>query len=229
MPLELLKHDQQYSYKYRNHLYALTNGPLVYLATFKCASTFFNRNLRNWQWSEIPFTEINWADQRVFSHIMDPWERRHKGIAEYLNMSECIDLWYENERFRNMLRSVPTLDEHSASYMDTYGNYAWMIDWIPLQPNHDDTVNLTERLLYTYGTRLFKWDYDLSHIGDDRKRQLSEDIKRHWDVARQHTQFSDVYFERDRILYSSVMRDFNPAADTWERTSWLNKQTTRQY
>jgi hypothetical protein len=77
--------------------------------------------------------------------MLDPLERRHKGIAEYLTMTNTVDLWYSDPNFRALINDVPVLDEHSMSYHDTYGNYAWLIDWIPLNNTHLQSISASDR------------------------------------------------------------------------------------
>ena len=215
--------EKKFDYRYRHYVRACSCGPLVYLATLKCASTFFYYNLvRNYKWDEISFANINWASQRVFSHIMEPFDRRHKGVAEYLCMTNTNDLWYSNPNFQRMINGAVMLDEHSMSYADYYGHYVWMIDWIPLNSDHATVLEFTKRLMSSYGIKLLdKWDMNLVHQGTKEKKQLALDLKQSWENNSELGHSVKVYLERDLNLYHNVVKNFNTFGDTWNQISWF--------
>jgi hypothetical protein len=212
-----------FGHRWRNRVRVCSSGSLVYLATLKCASTFFYTNLvDNFKWEEIKFSDIDWANQRVFSHLLDPVERRHKAIAEYLFMTNTQDLWYSSPNFRQMISGVASLDEHSMSYFETYGNYAWMIDWIPLNTEHSNVIQFTNKLLNSYGQVLLdKWDLELAHVSTPEKINLAKEIRAQWQSQEHHADNINVYFERDSTLYRQVIKNFNQFGDRWGDISWL--------
>ena len=152
-----------------NAIQALTCGPLTYVRTLKCASTFFWETFKKIGWWEIKFNDIEWKNQRVFSHILDPDQRRHKGVAEYIDMNDAYDLFYHNETFRKFVAHTPALDQHSVSYHDQYGNYCNQIDWIPLTGrSYEQSVAKTDQLLRYYGIKIFNnWNWDRAHPSTD--------------------------------------------------------------
>jgi hypothetical protein len=201
---------------------ACTCGNLVYLSTLKCGHSFFSTNLReNYKWAPIEFSNINWASQHVFSHMLSPLERRHKGIAEYLLMTNTADLWYTNPKFRAFINDTPVLDEHSMSYHDTYGNYAWMIDWIPLNNTHQHSIEMTNMLLSTHGIKLTKWDMNLTHNSTADKKKLTKDLEVGWNQQTNHSLYTQMYLERDTILYQQVIEKFDSFGEIWSQVSWL--------
>jgi hypothetical protein len=202
---------------------AYSCGNLIYLGTLKCAHSFFARNLQqNFKWDPIEFSKIRWGEQRVFSHMLEPYARRHKGIAEYLKMTNTHQLYYNNLNFKMLIDESPVLDSHSMSYHDTYGNYAWLIDWIPLSKDYDQNIELTNRLLLSNGIKLVdKWDYTLINRGSVDKKQLVEDLKIGWENRREKSLYSQLYLERDKVLYQKVISKFNLTGDNWNETSWL--------
>jgi hypothetical protein len=207
----------------------LTCGNLVYVRTLKCASTFFWDSFKNLGWWEIEFDSIDWKNQQVFSHMMDPDHRRHKGVAEYINMYDAYDLFYHNETFRKFIAHVPSLDQHSISYHDQYGNYCNLIDWIPLSGrSHDftwwlspeESVAKTDLLLRHYGVKVFdRWAWDRKNGSSDRQKKLEKDLEELWCKDQPHQ--GDWYLERDRLLYNRVISKFNYNGATWPETSWL--------
>ena len=199
----------------------LTCGPLTYVRTLKCASTFFWETFKKIGWSEIRFNEIDWKNQHVFSHMMDPDQRRHKGVAEYIDMNNAYDLFYHNETFRKFVAHVPSLDQHSVSYYDQYGNYCNQIDWIPLSGHsNEESVSKTDQLLQYHGIRLFNnWNWQRVHMSTDRQKKLQKDLEDLW--SENQPFWSNWYLERDRLLHRRVVEKFNYEAATWVESSWL--------
>jgi hypothetical protein len=200
----------------------LTCGQLVYVRTLKCASTFFWESFRELGWREIQFSEIDWKIQHVFSHMLDPDQRRHKGVAEYIDMNDAYDLFYQNQTFRKFVAHTPSLDQHSTSYHDQYGNYCNQIDWIPLSGrSHKESVAKTELLLQHHGIKVFdNWAWNQEHPSTDRKKKLQKDLQDLW--CNNQPVWTSWYLERDWLLYHRVMAKFNYDGETWHETSWLS-------
>lgn len=209
--------------RWADHLKACTCGNLVYLRVLKCASSFFYNNLtENYKWESIPISSIDWAHQHVFGHIMDPVERRHKGVLEHLLTTGCLDLLESNRFFRDMIAHIPRLDEHSVSIHEMFGESAWLVDWIPISQNHAETVQQTEKLLRTTGMKRFdRWDYGHARPADQRMLAAAELLRRLWAAGNHHPQSTIAYLYRDQRLYNAVISNFNSFGDTWPDTSWL--------
>lgn len=199
----------------------VTSGDLVYVRTLKCASTFFWETFKKLGWWEIKFDEIDWKNQHVFSHMLDPDQRRHKGVAEYIDMNDAYDLFYHNETFKKFIAHTPSLDQHSTSYYDQYGNYCNQIDWIPLSGrSHAEVVAKTDLLLQHHGIKVFnRWDWGRIHPSSDRQKKLQKDLEDLW--CKDQPFWTSWYLERDRLLYHRVMAKFNHDGATWPETSWL--------
>jgi hypothetical protein len=210
----------------KNYIQACTNGPLTYLRTLKNASSFFyNSFTGSLRWWPISWAEIQWHETHVFSHIQDPVERRHKGILEYLLITNCEDLLLDT-KFQRLIKHVPCMDEHTVSLFEMYGSWCHSIDWIPLYPDHAMTTALTEKLLKVYGQRLFPWDHAEARPASDKMRELCQLLRDIWIDADQgylpgHTK---AYLSRDLDLYDKVMSKFNPHGDQWSSCSWLRQE-----
>lgn len=219
---------QGFGYRFRHYIMACSCGPLVYVRSLKTASTFFYNNLiQRYGWEEINFNDIDWDRQRVFSHIIDPIERRHKAVAEYLSMTHNVELFYSTPSFRQMLTTLPLLDVHSTSLHEYFGSRTRNIDWIPLTEDRHNNIRVTERIMNEYaGTRQHKWDMGHEHAGTPEKRQLARDLKSDWDTAYAKNEVPEVsilYLDRDINLYRNVTHYFNPQGANWEQTSWLDR------
>lgn len=217
-PFDTLRPDQ------KDAITCCSNGPLVYVRNLKCASTFFGSSfLSKWRWEPIKWSEINWSTQHVFSHMLDPIERRIKGIAEYIDTYKVNDLFNTNQQFQQFVVNAVALDEHTLSYHDTFGNLVYHIDWIPLSGyTHEQTIAFTERLLRHYGIRtLHHWDYTSVHRTHPEKKSIEDLVRQlHSD---QKTWPSSIHWhlDKDVILFNHIKEKFNPAVDTWNETSWL--------
>jgi len=199
----------------------LTCGPLVYVRTLKCASTFFWTSFKKLGWWEIDFEKIDWKHQHVFSHIMEPVQRRHKEVAEYINMHNAYDSFYQNEIFKKYIAHVHSLDQHSVSYHDQYGDYCNLIDWIPLsERSHEESVAKTDLLLRHHSIKVFdRWAWDQVNSSSGPQKKLEKSIQELWN--KDQPNWVNWYLQRDRELYQRVISKFNYNAATWPETSWL--------
>lgn len=221
---------KQLGYLWRKNISCLTCGHLVYVRNLKCASTFFWHNfLSTFGWQEIEWAHIDWQTQRVFGHVLDPLQRRIKGMAEYIHMSGLTEEFKKNQKFRQFIINIPVLDQHSASYFDWFGTAAWHIDWIPIDPDHSKTVKYTDTLLEHYRIyTLDRWDYAWSHPGEPDKKHIEQLL-----IAEEKNQTCPEHlgwhFHNDLELWNRVTQKFNPDGKSWPNMSWLDQPTTVPY
>jgi hypothetical protein len=199
-----------------------TCGPLVYLRTLKCASSFFWTSFCQLKWSVIRFDQIDWKNQRVFSHILDPDVRRHKAIAQVIHANNAYDLFYNDQEFQRSIEHLALLDRHSLSLFDLYGDRCEEIDWIPITGrDHQQVVDKTSKFLFeTSNIRVFnRWAWDHEHVGVSQKKKLEQDLAKLWAVNRPES--ADQYLQQDRHLHHRVITQFDYEAAAWADSSWL--------
>jgi hypothetical protein len=201
---------------------ALSCGPMVYVRNLKCGSTFFyNSFLQNFNWCPVPWESIDWQNQHVFGHMINPLERRHKSVAEFLIMNKLQDIIFESVGLQNFFQHAPLFDEHTSSYFDTFGNRCYHIDWIPISgKTNAETVNLTEKLMYKYGMRKFDWDYSNTHSSSPEKKELENKLVRLYN-EKPAPEWAQRYLDRDNRLWYTVLDKFNALGEHWDNCSWL--------
>ncbi|CAB4137751.1 hypothetical protein UFOVP328_72 [uncultured Caudovirales phage] len=218
LPFDLDQREQ------RDSIQCYTNGFLVYVRNLKCASTFFGSSFEKcWRWEPILWRDIDWGTQHVFGHMLDPLERRFKGLAEYINMHDLGALFEKDKKFQNFVKNAVTLDEHTSSYHDTFGNFVYHIDWIPISDySHEQVIDFTERLLRQYGIRTLKnWAYDNVHRTHPEKKAVEQQLKKLCEEQGTWPQTVSWYLERDVALYRHISNKFNAEGETWAETTWL--------
>jgi hypothetical protein len=214
-----LDHPQQ-----KDAIQCLTNGFMVYVRNLKCASTFFGSSFeKSWRWEPVSWSNINWETQHVFGHMLDPLERRFKGLAEYINMHGLSASFHTDARFQTFVKNAVVLDEHTSSYHDTFGNLVYHIDWIPISDyTHEQVIEFTERLMRQYGFRTLKnWDYDNVHRTHPEKKAVERQLRQLCEDQKTWPQTVSWYIERDIALYRHINSRFDSKAKTWAETSWL--------
>jgi hypothetical protein len=206
-----------------------TCDTITYIRNYKCASSFFYKNLVDrYKWREIPYNEINWAG-KVFSHIREPLDRRHRGLTHWLLYTFGTGL--DDPKIEKIIKNISFIEQHSASYWDTFGDDCYKIDWIPIDKfNNNKVIELTCKLLADNGQHILRGldeSYDNKSSDDERKLYLKikEQFEAAWkepfDEYPNYTIYR--YFLKDIELYNSVIKNFNPTALTWAGTSWLRK------
>ena len=204
-----------------HHRTACTCGPLVYLRTLKCASTFFWHSFNDkFGWEEIAFDNINWESQHVFSHILDPGIRRIKGVTEFIWMNQTQDQ-LADPAYRTFVQQTPMLDAHTVSYYENFGDRCDQIDWIPVDDSeHQTTADLTSRLLYDQGIFVFNhWHWSYRHNSEPKKKLLEQQVAQC--LSEVDTTAVDAYLHQDWMLYQQVIERFNPIGKIWAEVSWL--------
>lgn len=214
----------------RNDIEVCRQGNFVYIRNYKCASTFFYWNFVNkFLWKEISYHDIDWDQDHVFSHILDPIERRHKGVAEKIHMHRASRLFLENETLQQSLAHACLLDNHTETYSTRFLDKAWLIDWIPLNRSHQEVIDLTEKLL----EQKLDWNMDWVHYGDNSKnstipgdnlkKQVELKLREIWNSQGQ-PEWLQAHYYSDQELYNAVISGFNNQGVSWAEMSWLNNK-----
>lgn len=212
----------------RNRIMACVDpsGLLVYLRTLKCASTFFYNNfLHTFGWREIAWVDIEWRSQKVFSHMLDPVKRRHKAVAEFIEICGLNTPEFTMDpRFQKFVQSVPCMDNHSSSYHDLYGYACNSIDWIPLSHDHLTNIRCTELLCEAFGHNYRGcWNNEHVHLSSQSKKDLEQLLENLWGGTP--AEWVHNYLDRDITLYKKVISQFRHDADSWNKMSWLTGRT----
>ncbi len=212
----------------RHYIEVLRHNNLVYLRTLKCASTFFYWNFsKNLMWQEISWSSIDWKNDHVFSHILEPIKRRHKAVAERLFMFDLCDQYINDLNLQECLEHSLTLDQHGESYSTRYGTACNLIDWIPLQPNNHDNVRLTGILLDNSGVNDVNWNYSYSHTGENIKTQVEKILETRWNQALYQgrlLEWQQNELQQDIDLYKNITQSFDINATSWCDISWLPQE-----
>lgn len=208
----------------RDSLECYVGGSLVYVKNLKCASTFFGSSFVNcWRWEPILWSDIDWDYHHVFGHMLDPVQRRFKGLAEYINMHNLNELFLNDTNFQNFVTNAVVLDEHTSSYHDTFGQSVYHIDWIPITDyTHNQVIEFTERLMRFHGIRRTKnWDYNNVHRTHPEKQIIQQKLEQLFEKQCYWPQSVQWYLEKDVKLYNHINKKFDSAAETWDKSSWL--------
>lgn len=165
---------------------ALRHERYVYVRNLKCASTFFYKNLFDMGWYQVDLDSATDNDI-IFSHILDPIQRRHQGMAEYIAMSGLAERFCHDEKLQDLLRYAPVLDRHSLPYQWSFGSWVDRIDWIPLHGSNEDNIIRTQNWLNSRGLKIDllpkkdRW----VHQGDSTKKQVVKILERNWKIGPQ--------------------------------------------
>ena len=191
------------------------HGRLVYLRTLKCASTFYSSLFQSNNWETQTILDIDWKQDHVFSFIMNPTERRLKGLTEFIVM---------NPDFQNLLEikeiwpKISYLDFHSVPYSVCYKNLCDKIDWIPIDHPEFKSEVLVDILLSDNNISL-DWSTNNFHQSTDLKKEIYSKIKV---LSGQCSGEVYMSFEDDIILYDNVCRSMRFYEKKWKDISWLN-------
>jgi hypothetical protein len=181
---------------------------LVYARTLKCGSEFFYRNFtENFYWKPIKFSEIDWHNDTVFSYVMDPIKRRHKGIGEFVVATGTGYLLQHHTGFVKTIATVPYLDDHSASLHNIYREFVNKINWLLIDDDHQVAIHQTEQLLKTHGISDLVWNYQYVHRTDNYLKDIFSRIEFLWEQSTiPHYVMS--YFQPNIELFLKIKKSY---------------------
>ena len=201
--------DKHKNIKQERHIECCRWKNLVYARTLKCASEFFYKNFTlTAGWQPITYNDIDWQNNYVFSYIMDPIDRRHKGIAEFLIQTNTQHLLNIDD-FGKIIKQVTCLDEHSASLHNIYGNRISQIKWLPIVNNHQIAIDATESLLSEHQHPQIAWNKHFEHTTKNYMDSTYLKVKELWLQDLSVSDYVRFYFEPDILLFREVLKKYN--------------------
>lgn len=185
---------------------------LVYARTLKAGSEFFYRNFTETAgWEPCVYQDINWSNDIVFSYIMDPIQRRHKGVSEFIIAADLVDLLLSDQRnIGKLMKVIPFLDGHSASLHHIYGDCVDKMHWILMTNDHQVAIRETEAFLAKHSAPPINWNVEFTHATGAYMSEIYTRIKSQWEWTADPCIDDTVrsYFQRDIDLYNRVQRDY---------------------
>lgn len=195
---------------YKRHIACLRKNKLVYARTLKAGSEFFYRNFQAAGWFPVTYDSINWDNETVFSYIMDPIQRRHKGISEMIIGTGTRGLLLKNKgNFDQLIKLVPFLDAHSASLHNIYGPAVRKINWLLMTNDHSVAIKETERFLTQHGVPVPDWNVDFTHATGSYMSEVYTKVKELWENDPTIDDTVRNYFEPDIELYREVKEKYD--------------------
>ena len=180
-------------------------GNLVYCRTLKCGSEFFYNNfVQTAHWNPTLYSDIDWDQDVVFSYVMDPIKRRHKGIGEYIVANNLREQLFHDLAFRKILTYAPYLDEHSASLHCLYRRDIDKIHWMYLDDDHSVGTIQTEKFLKSYGHPPITWDLEYVHTTKNYLEDIYKEIKSLWESPPGPPWYVAAYFDQDKQLFTAI-------------------------
>lgn len=188
----------------------LRKNKLVYLRTLKAGSEFFYRNFQAAGWFEVSFDSINWDNETAFSYIMDPIQRRHKGVSEIIISTDTRGLLLKNKgNFDRLLKLVPFLDAHSASLHNIYGSHVRKINWLLMTNDHSVAIQETEKFLTQHGVPVPDWNVEYTHATGSYMSEVYVRVRELWEKDPAYDDTVRNYFQPDIDLYNEVKQQYD--------------------
>lgn len=184
---------------------------LVFIAMYKCASSSYISYLKKQKWEEIEFEQINFDTMHVFGFILDPMNRRLKGLTEILSRSynkqydDIVEL-LKQDNFCTFLNYITMVDAHTIPYWILFGEHLTKINWIPLECyTHNETFTLFQQICKQNSIQLDnKFEPVVKNVSDKNKKQIFDLIK---DCLKNQS-FGDLY-----LLYANDLKFYRKLVD----------------
>ena len=145
---------------------------LVYLAVYKCASTYYTGVLAQNNWKNIKPSDIDWEKDTVFGFIQDPLERYIKGLAE--DVHNNLTQWTIDNL--PLFKDGVILTEHTWPVQLIIGEHADQVHWLRLTSNVQKNNLLLEKFLLEYNEKVVLYPADM-HTSNLEKLEIYNAIK----------------------------------------------------
>ena len=204
---------------------AIRFNNLVYIPITKHASTSYTNLFKDrLGWERTQTHQIDWNQDRVFAHIIDPFERHLKGIFQCLVKYDLLDL-LEHPKFKTLLGTA-VFDLHSYPLSVSFGDNIHKIDWLLLDHPRYSGNYVTCKFLQSQGVNIKETDIPQEHVGSPKSKQLIDQIRQ----LRTSNGLSGIlyyFYEQDALLYNLVKN--NTMLDkiethAWDEISWLTNK-----
>lgn len=172
---------------------------LVYVQTFKAASTYYVSTLQRNGWQKTDLNSVDWANDKVFGFIMDPVQRYLKALTEDAYNKPMISI--VNSVLQCTPQHVCLLTLHALPLSLVLGDLIYHIHWIPIDTDLDpDDALVALCSLHDVQIDLYP-EFRNSNKSDRYKRAMFERIRS--DFASGNAHFFRI-FSKDLDLYRNV-------------------------
>ena len=205
--------------EYNVHVYRYQS--LVYVATFKCASTYYTTLLQSNGWDRIRWDDIDWAQDHVFGFLIDPVVRYVKALAEDFINEENTD--FEQFLFSFLEKALTRstlLTFHSIPICTSLKDYVNKIDWIPISQGFEHHSLLLTLLDKHRVTLSHYGDMVDPHFGTTYKKELEQRMFDIFNSKNKHISYK-LLLNEDIELFENVKNKINPQGIHWDQISWL--------
>ena len=189
------------AYRYQN---------LIYIPIYKNAASshekFFGQILN---WEVILSENIDWNNDKVFSHISNPYHRHLRGTAEFLfkfNLESIVD----EPRLEPIVSSA-YFDQHCYPLHMMFGEKIKKITWLPIDHPQIPSNVITGTFLKNQGLHIDKSHIPYLNKSNDKKLQMLDRLKQIGEKNNYKNEGLYFILDDDEILYWQVIR----SVDQW--------------
>lgn len=208
--------EQELLNKINPHCFRKPGYSLVYIATLKCASTYYSTLLLDNGWERIYFTDIDWQRDQVFSFINDPDLRYHKGLSEDVLNAESEELE------SHILQTLSKFDQHLGLFSFhtlpitiKLQGYIDKIFWIPIfdgSPHHEIFLEL----LKSYNLTAEPGENLDPNMANEKKKTYYNKIQSATNLDRD---LYKIFTAGNKDLFKKVCSKLNSNNSSWQEIS----------
>jgi hypothetical protein len=171
-------------YHVKNHpaqFYKSPSKNLFWYRNLKAASTTYHMLFEKLGWHMCTHANVDWQNDLVFGHIIDPLTRFRKGLTEsffyrqdYKTLRDKFDFTNQAELMQ-FVANLRNIDPHCMSLEHILGSFAQKIYWIPTDCDLDHkahTLKLLDFFDQAIPENIRQWWIDLPHMNQSTDEEL---------------------------------------------------------
>ena len=189
---------------------------IVYVPTYKCASTYIRNLLLSLGFELISINDVR-KDDKMFTTIMDPYIRRTKGITQTV-----IDFdWGKkltDKEFLVGIKNATVLDKHTVPYTLQHKKYMNRMIFLPVDMKYITLTELIEKFFEIHCPEL----NEIKENSPDiiwASRNIANDLqRRHYRFIEENAtnkELIEIVFANDAELWHACKKEIEDNLDRY--------------
>ena len=184
---------------------------IVYVRTTRCASNYIKRILIQLNFKNIKFNNIRDTD-KVFTFIIDPFERRVKGLTLLLDELKAYSL-IKNPQFKKFIKLTSVAGIDTLPYYLQYKNILNQTLFLPIHKKYQIT-DLLKKYFYQHCPELLQIKFN-ENVWKNKANKIREYQYRHVKTILKSNKSVKNTLDLDNKIWKEAVSKTNKDVDSY--------------
>lgn len=184
---------------------------IVYVRTTRCASNYIKRILIQLNFKNIKFNSIKNTD-KVFTFIIDPFERRVKGLTYLLDELKAYSL-IKNPQFKKFIKSTCVAGIDTLPYYLQYRNILNQTLFLPIHKKYQ-IIDLLKKYFYQHCPELLQIKFN-ENVWRNKADKIREYQYRHVKTILKNNKLVKNTLDLDNKIWKEAVSKTNKDVNSY--------------